>query len=140
MTAFTSRSRAYWTAGYRLRIGRHTVARPDATYMGLGSTAKKLQKLADVAEKLFTRVNEMRTEIQDLQSSVLSTEADSASVRRELAEQRAIVEAIADQQGIDVEAVADDADLPETAGSQTAVEDAAAAEGSDDDIGSADGE
>jgi septal ring factor EnvC (AmiA/AmiB activator) len=105
--------------------------------MGLGSTAKKLQKLADVAEKLFTRVNEMRGEIQQLQSSVLNTEADSASVRRELAEQRAIVEAIADQQGIDVEAVVDDADIPETAGSTTAVEDAAAA--SDDGSDSGDG-
>ena len=84
--------------------------------MGLGSTAKKLQKVADIAEQLFKRINAMRSEIQDLQGAVESTETDAAELRRELAETRAIVEAVAEAEGVDTEAALANADYPEAVG------------------------
>ncbi|MEZ3114538.1 DUF5798 family protein [Halobaculum sp. MBLA0147] len=84
--------------------------------MGLGSTAKKLQKVADIAEKLFKRINQMRKEIQQLQGAVDSAETDTAELRRELAETRAIVEALADEEGVDTEAVLADLEYPEPEG------------------------
>ncbi|ERH13651.1 MAG: hypothetical protein J07HB67_02694 [halophilic archaeon J07HB67] len=84
--------------------------------MGLGSTAKKLQKVADIAEQLFKRINAMRSEIQDLQGAVEGAESDAAELRRELAETRALVEAVAESEGIDTEAALADVDYPEPAG------------------------
>jgi DNA anti-recombination protein RmuC len=94
--------------------------------MGLGSTAKKLQKVTDIAEKLFKRINKMRQEIAAVQKSVDATETDTAELRRELAETRAIVEAVADAEGIDTEDVLDEVEHPETFG-ETAAERAEAA-------------
>ncbi|MFC7020587.1 MULTISPECIES: DUF5798 family protein [Haloarcula] len=80
--------------------------------MGLGSTAKKIQKVADVADDVYTKVNELKTQLQDLRQTVEATNDRVDDVDRELAEQRAIVEALADQQGIDTAAVLEEADLP----------------------------
>jgi septal ring factor EnvC (AmiA/AmiB activator) len=98
--------------------------------MGLGSTAKKLQKVADIAEQLFKRINAMRSEIQDLQGAVEGAETDAAELRRELAETRALVEAIAEAEGVDTEAVLADIEYPEPAG-RTAADHAAADTGDD---------
>jgi septal ring factor EnvC (AmiA/AmiB activator) len=95
--------------------------------MGLGSTAKKLQKVADIAEKLFKRINQMREEIKNVQAAVDNTETDTAELRRELAETRALVEAVADAEGIDTDDVLAGVEYPETLG-QTEAERAAEAE------------
>jgi len=42
--------------------------------MGLGSTAKKLQTVADIAEKLYAKVNEIRERVEAMQGAVQSTE------------------------------------------------------------------
>lgn len=73
--------------------------------MGLGSTAKKLQKVADIADDLYTKVTELKTQLQSLQGTVDETNAGVADIERELTEQRALLEAIADEQGIDTERV-----------------------------------
>ncbi len=80
--------------------------------MGLGGTAKKLQKITDAAEKLYAKMNEIIGELKALQTEVEDTSRQVDRVEREMAEQRALVEALADQQGIDTEAVLDEADLP----------------------------
>jgi len=80
--------------------------------MGLGGTAKKLQKITDAAENLYAKMNEIIGELKDLQAEVEDTSRQVDRVEREMAEQRALVEALADQQGIDTEAVLDKADLP----------------------------
>lgn len=79
--------------------------------MGLGSTAKNVQKLADLAEKLYKQVNEVLKRVASLQEDVEEATDDVQAVRREQREQRAILEALADEQGVDVGAVLDDADL-----------------------------
>ncbi|MFC7076030.1 DUF5798 family protein [Haloarcula halophila] len=73
--------------------------------MGLGSTAKKIQKVADIAEDLYAKVTELKTQLQELRGTVEETNDRVDDLDRELAEQRALLEAIADEQGIDVETV-----------------------------------
>jgi DNA anti-recombination protein RmuC len=73
--------------------------------MGFGDTAKKIQRVTDIAEKLYERLNQVIEQVQDLKERVESTSDQLDSMDRELAEQRAIVEALAEQQGVDTEAV-----------------------------------
>lgn len=78
--------------------------------MGLGSTAKKLQQLADIAEKLYAKVNEILDRLADLHERMEETGDRVDRIDRELAEQRAIVEALAEREGVDVDAVLDEVD------------------------------
>jgi chromosome segregation ATPase len=73
--------------------------------MGLGSTAKKLQKVADLAEDLVGRLNELRERVIRMEETVDETSNEVASLEDELAEQRAILEAVAEGEGVDVEQV-----------------------------------
>ncbi|MUV61195.1 DUF5798 family protein [Halobacterium sp. CBA1126] len=84
--------------------------------MGFGSTAKKLQKVTEMADKLYERFEKLREQVQDLTGTVEDTNGRVAELETELAEQRALVEALAEQQGVDVESVVSDVDVdPEPA-------------------------
>ncbi|MDS0259282.1 DUF5798 family protein [Haloarcula sp. S1CR25-12] len=83
--------------------------------MGLGSTAKKLQKVADIADELYAKVNEQREQLQELRGAVEETNTRVTEMDRELGQQRALLEAIAEEQGLDAdeiltEAVIEDAE------------------------------
>ncbi|MFB6232920.1 MAG: DUF5798 family protein [Haloarculaceae archaeon] len=91
--------------------------------MGLGGTAKKLQKVMDAAEQLYSKMNEVITELKDVQSEVETTSEQVDRIERDLARQRALLEAMADQQGLDVEGVLADRDLPEVDGAGGAAAD-----------------
>jgi hypothetical protein len=105
--------------------------------MGLGSTAKNVQKLADLAEKLYKQVNEVLKRVGSLQEDVQEATDDVQAVRREQREQRAILEALADEQGVDVDGVleAADLDLPDAedaaAGGEDVADDEDASDGKD---------
>jgi peptidoglycan hydrolase CwlO-like protein len=73
--------------------------------MGLGSTAKKLQQIADMAEDVYARLNQLREQVNETRKTVDETKARVDDMDRELAEQRAIVEALAEREGIDVDAI-----------------------------------
>jgi septal ring factor EnvC (AmiA/AmiB activator) len=73
--------------------------------MGLGSTAKKIQKVADIAEDLYRKVNELKTQLEDLRSTVDETNTRVDGMEQELAEQRALIEALAEERGVNTEAV-----------------------------------
>lgn len=73
--------------------------------MGLGSTAKKLQRTIDVVEDLYGKMNDIRERMAGMEETVDETNDRVAAVETELAEQRAVVEALADDRGIDVDAV-----------------------------------
>jgi len=77
--------------------------------MGLGSTAKKLQTVADRAEQLYAQVKDVSERLVGVEESTSETVQRVRTLERELAEQRALVEAIAEEQGIDVDAVETDA-------------------------------
>lgn len=80
--------------------------------MGFGSTAKKIQKLADTAEKLYARLNELREQVLEMRDTLDSTNDRVETLERESAEQRALLEALAEEQSIDVEEVVAEADVP----------------------------
>ena len=94
--------------------------------MGLGSTAKKLQTVADMAEKLYAKVNEIREQVESVQDSVETTETRVEALERESVRQRAVIEALAEQQGVDVDAVVDGLDLDEGEEDETTDEDTSA--------------
>ena len=94
--------------------------------MGLGGTTKKLQKVIDAAEQLYGKMNEVIERLGSVEEDVEAASAGVDRLERELAEQRAIVEALAEQQGVDVEGALTEADLPPEPGD--AQEDGASAE------------
>jgi len=86
--------------------------------MGLGGTAKKLQKVIDAAEQLYSKMNEVIERLNKLEGDVETTSTQVDNLERAIAEQRALVEAIATQQGLDVESILDNADLPPEPGTE----------------------
>ena len=77
--------------------------------MGLGSTAKKLQKLADIVEKTYKRLNELRDQLADLRSTVEDTGQRVEGLERAGAAQRALLDASAEDHALDPETVTADA-------------------------------
>ncbi|WP_251330582.1 DUF5798 family protein [Haloplanus pelagicus] len=73
--------------------------------MGLGSTAKKLQQVADMAEDVYARLNQLKEQVTETRETVDETKDRVDDLDRELAEQRAILDALAEREGIDVEAL-----------------------------------
>ncbi len=92
--------------------------------MGFGSTAKKLQKVTEMADKLYERFERLREQVNDLTATVEETNDRVAALETELAEQRALVEALAEQQGVDVESVVGEASTGSEAAAEAGVSDA----------------
>jgi len=90
--------------------------------MGLGSTAKKLQKVTDMAEEVYNQLNELRTQIVELRTTVEATSDTVEELDRRVTEQEALLRALAEEEGVDVDAVLAD----------VAIEDAEDAEGAGD--------
>lgn len=93
--------------------------------MGLGSTAKTLQRVADLAENVYSRLNDVREQLTQLRSTVQTTDERVARLESELAEQRAVIDALAEKQGIDIESVTAEihiVEAEETAGSTDAAD------------------
>ena len=82
--------------------------------MGLGNTAKRLQKVVDAAEQLYAKMNEIIGELKSLQTEVEQTSEQVDRMERDLAEQRALVEALAEREGVNVEAVLAEVDADPT--------------------------
>lgn len=103
--------------------------------MGLGSTAKKLSKVADTAEKLYGRVQDLREEVAATRETVDDTNERIAAIEEELEEQRALLEALADENDVDAEAVTADVAVSErsdgAAGAAAAASDDGAVDGND---------
>lgn len=108
--------------------------------MGLGGTAKKLQNVIDAAEQLYSKMNEIIGELKDLQTEVEITSKQVDRMEQELAEQRALLEALAEQENVDVDAALGDVTYPdppeveaETDGDESAADGATAEPGGDGD-------
>jgi uncharacterized coiled-coil DUF342 family protein len=82
--------------------------------MGFGSTAKKVQKLADTAEKLYGRLDEVRQQVVATQETVNDSNERLRAIESELDEQRALLEAIAEEHDVDPEAAETDATAEQT--------------------------
>ncbi|MFH5798464.1 DUF5798 family protein [Haladaptatus sp. DYF46] len=84
--------------------------------MGLGSTAKKIQKVADTAEKLYAKLNEMREQLVEMRDTLETTNERVERLEAENAHQKALIEALAREEGIDIDEVLADVESDETAG------------------------
>jgi DNA anti-recombination protein RmuC len=73
--------------------------------MGLGGATRKLQKVADMGEELYSRINELREQLLDVRETVDETNRRVAAVENKLDGQAAILEAIAEKEGIDTDEV-----------------------------------
>ncbi|MDZ7730639.1 MAG: DUF5798 family protein [Natrialbaceae archaeon] len=76
--------------------------------MGLASTAKKIQGISDKAEQLYSQLQDLQGRMVDLEEELDETHATVTDMDDELREQRALLEALADAEGIDPEAVLED--------------------------------
>lgn len=81
--------------------------------MGLGGTAKKLQKVTDMAEDVYTRLNDLRDQIVEMRETTQETSDRVDRLEKEAAEMRALLEALAEREDIDVECVTADAHISE---------------------------
>ena len=87
--------------------------------MGFGDTAKKIQTLADRAERTYKKIGELRDEVEETQETVDDTAERVKTLENEMAEQRAVLDAVAEEVGVDLERVSTEAhitDAEETAG------------------------
>ena len=71
--------------------------------MGLGGATRKLQKVADMGEELYSRINELREQILEMRETVQETNRRVAAMENRLDGQAAILEALAEREGIDVD-------------------------------------
>lgn len=74
--------------------------------MGLGSTARKLQTLSDTAEELYHKLGEILERVQGIEESIEDSRERVTAVEARLDRQEALLEAVAREHDIDVEAVA----------------------------------
>lgn len=81
--------------------------------MGFGSTAKTIQRVADMAEEVYTRLNDVREKLEEMRSTVQTTNERVSQLEHEIAEQRAIIEALAEKEGVDVDSVTADIHITE---------------------------
>lgn len=84
--------------------------------MGLGSTAKKVQKLADLAEKMYKRINHMVEQLKELRGTVDETGQRVKEIEQELEHHRTLLEAIAEEHDIDVDSVVTDVVIQDAEG------------------------
>lgn len=95
----------------------------ERRHMGLGSTAKKIQTVADRAEQLYKQLVDVRERVMKLEDTAAETGDRVEKLETEQQKQRAVLDAIAAEQGIDVEQVLADAaivDLDDDAASEEA--------------------
>lgn len=71
--------------------------------MGLGGTAKKLQKVVDIADELYAKIGDLREEMATIQSRIESTNQQVSDLEDELDEQRVLLERLAEANDVDVE-------------------------------------
>jgi hypothetical protein len=73
--------------------------------MALGGTAKTLQKATNVAGNLYDKMDEVIGRLTELETTVKQTSAQVDALERPLAEQRALIDSIAEAEGIEIETV-----------------------------------
>lgn len=101
--------------------------------MNLSNAVERIKKLGDVVEKLVEQSNEMRERVINVEENVDETKERVATLEARVERQGALVEALAREEGIDVEDVYDDAglgDSPEEIAAQRLADE----EDGDDDV------
>jgi DNA repair ATPase RecN len=81
--------------------------------MPLGGATKKLQQVVDMADELYAKLNELRQQVQEVRERVENTDERVERIERTLEGQQALLETIAAEQDVDVEAVLTEAAIEE---------------------------
>lgn len=81
--------------------------------MDIAGTKKKLQRMSKVAEESYKKMNQMMEKMQDLQEDMAQTSEQVDRVEYEVAVQGALLKELCEREGIDIEDVLEDVDLPE---------------------------
>jgi uncharacterized coiled-coil DUF342 family protein len=71
----------------------------------LGKAGQKISRIVELAEELYERVVELREQVGELRETTRETRDQVAELEAELATQRALLEALAEAQGLDVESI-----------------------------------
>jgi DNA anti-recombination protein RmuC len=88
--------------------------------MDIAGTKKKIQRLSKIVEKSYKKINEMLSRMQTVEEDLDKTSQKVDHIEYDLAQQRALVEALATERGIDVDEVLDEAELPPEPGTEAA--------------------
>ena len=96
--------------------------------MGLGGATKKLQKVADMGDELYSRINELRDQILEMRATVQHTHERVEALENKVDQQGAILEALAEREGIDVDTILTEVAIEEAEPAITEVEEEGAAE------------
>ena len=83
--------------------------------MGLGSTTKKIQLLAERAEQMYNQVMELRDQITELRETVEETGDRVEGLDRRSAQQWEVIQAMATELDVDVDAVLTEAAIEDVA-------------------------
>lgn len=67
----------------------------------IGGATQKIQTVIELAESVYEGVNQLRDQVEELRATVEDTHDRVESIDAELADQRALLEALADESGID---------------------------------------
>lgn len=81
--------------------------------MGLGGATRKLQKVANMGEELYSRINKLREEMLEVSETVDETAERVTAIENKLDGQTAMLEALAEKQGVDVDEVLTDVAIEE---------------------------
>lgn len=73
--------------------------------MGLGGATRKLQKVADMGEELYGRMNELLEQVVETRETVNDTHERMVTIENRLDQQGVLLEALADEHDIDVDAL-----------------------------------
>lgn len=95
----------------------------------LGNAGQKISRMVELAETLYEKVVQLREEVQALRETAQETRDRIADLEHEVADQRALLEAVAEAHDLDVEAIREAARDDETAEPDEATEPAEAASG-----------
>ena len=71
--------------------------------MPLGGVTDKVQKILDTAEELYQRVMELREQMMEVSETVQETDRKVAALENKVDHQSAILEALAEREGVDVD-------------------------------------
>lgn len=80
--------------------------------MDIAGTKRRVQRLVKVAEESYKKISELLERMERLQTDLETTSRQVDHIEHELAEQRVLLEAVAESQGLDVETLLAEADLP----------------------------
>lgn len=107
-----SNGKIKWPGSMRRWGNENTQDRPATLpHMGLGKTAKKIQVLAERAEQLYAQVGELREQLAEMRVKLDDTHESVTTVDHRTREHRVLLEALAEEQGLDPDAILAEASI-----------------------------